>query len=515
VEAAPDIVAEPTTASSPNAPSPASSSTPGGARRKILIGSQRDAADVGLRPAQPQAVRRARTTPVEAAPETTSPVPAEPPTTTPPTAEATGQLPAPEPAAPLEAHDEPVAEMDLTADLDNELEAALKGVSLERLLDATTDAIAELEAESRVKGTVSRVHNENVFFSLKGRFEGVTSLRHFKKPPAIGAMMDVIVVSLNAEEGLYELTIPGASVDVADWSDLAEGAVVEARITGSNTGGLECLVNSIRGFIPASQIDLFRVEHFGDYVNRRLTCVVTEANPRRKRLVLSHRAIVEREREASRQQLIEALEVGQVCEGVVTRLMDFGAFVDIGGIEGLAHISKLSWSHVAHPKDVVEVGQRIRVKIEKINKAAGKISLSHRDTLDHPWHNVEQRFPANSVVKGTVSRIAQFGAFVRLDHGVEGLVHISELAHHHVNSVKNVVNEGDVIEVKVLAVDAANQKIALSLKATLQPPEPAAAKAAESAEAEPARPLSVPRRNVPLKGGRDRHDDGEHFGLRL
>jgi small subunit ribosomal protein S1 len=304
-------------------------------------------------------------------------------------------------------------------------------------------------------------------------------------------------------------------VSVADWTDLTPGAIVEARVTGSNTGGLEVQVQSIRGFIPASQIDLYRVEQFGDYVNQRLQCVVTEANESRQKLVLSRRAVLEREKEAKRKELLESLAAGDTREGVVTKLMDFGAFVDIGGMEGLVHISKLSWDRVTHPNEVLKAGEKIKVKVEKVDQASGKISLSYRDTLQDPWDNIEQKYPVNSVARGTVSRIAQFGAFVKLEPGIEGLVHISELAHHRVFAVRNVVKEGDEVDVKVLSVDRDAQKIGLSIKATLARPEPKADSAAAAPEEpeEPPRPAAVKPSDQPLKGGRDRRSGGESVGL--
>ncbi len=401
------------------------------------------------------------------------------------------------------------------ASLDDEVEAAFGGLSLDQLLAVDAEqAVSELEPDSRVKATIVRIHGDNVFLSLKGRYEGITSLRQFANPPQLGAVLDVIVKRFNDEDGLHEVSVPGSSIDVADWTDLVSGAVVEARVTGVNTGGLECTVNSIRGFIPASQIDLYRVEQFTDYINQKLQCVVTEANESRQKLVLSRRAILEREKEAKRRELLQSIEPGQTYDGVVTKLMDFGAFVDIGGIDGLVHISKMSWDRISHPSEVFSVGEKIKVKIEKVIEGSGKISLSYRDTLEDPWEDIEQKYPVNSIVRGTVTRIAQFGAFVKLEPGVEGLVHISELAHHRVFAVRNVVNEGDEVEVKILSVDREGQKMSLSIKATQAMPEPRLEPNRKDEEpTEPPRPLAVEPRKEPLKGGRDRKSGGESVGL--
>ena len=395
-------------------------------------------------------------------------------------------------------------------DVDRELEAALEGTAIEQLMETSATGTPEVQLESRQQATVVRLDDEYAFFSLGGPHEGLASLRQFESPPEIGQQMEVIVTAHHADDGLYELSVPGASVDVGDWSDLVEGAVVEVRITGTNTGGLEGKVNNaIRGFIPASHISLHRVENFNEYLEKRLLCVVVEVNPRRKKLVLSHRAILEREREAERKKKLESLKVGEVVEGTVRSIRDFGAFVDLGGLDGLIHVSQLSWERVKHPRDVLEEGQKVNVKVEKIDEQTGKIGLSLKALSEHPWARVEEQFPPRSTVKGTVSRIAEFGAFVRLAPGVEGLIHISELAHQRVPRVSAVVEEGQEIECKVISVDREKQRIGLSLKAMQAPPEP-------DKDDEPieARSAAARKPKVPLRGGIDHSGGGEQFGLK-
>ncbi len=401
----------------------------------------------------------------------------------------------------------------LSDDLEQQFAAALANTSLDEMMTGgISEAAAPIELESRHKTAVTRIHGDNVFFSLGGRNEGVASLRQFPEPPQLGAELEVIVKSYNADDGLYELVIPGASAHVEDWSDLAEGTVVEARITGANTGGLECKVGSIRGFIPSSQIAIFRVEDYAEYIDQKLLCVVTEVNPKRKNLVLSRRAILEREKEETRRQLLENLEVGQIVEGIVRKIRDFGAFVDIGGIDGLVHVSQLSWDRVNHPSEVLQEEQKVRVKIEKIDLQTGKIGLSYRDLLEHPWLNVQEKFPVESVAKGTVSRIARFGAFVKLAPGVEGLVHISELSYNRVPTVSSVVSEGQEVDVKILAIDTDAQRIALSMKAVLPEPE-MEQEPEQDAALEAKREAVAARRSKPLKGGTNRASGGEQFGL--
>lgn len=401
----------------------------------------------------------------------------------------------------------------ISEDLEREIEAALGDQSLDSLLTGgvVPTSTEKLQAESRRRAQVIRIHGDNVFFSLDGRHEGVVSIRQFRTPPQLGDTMDVVVKSINEEDGLCELMVPGASVEVADWGDLSDGAVVEAKVTAANSGGLECEVNRIRGFIPASQIGLYRVENLPDYVGQKLLCVVTEANPQRRNLVLSHRAVLEREKAASRQEFYAGLEVGQTREGTVRKIHDFGAFVDLGGADGLIHISQLSWERVKHPSEIVQEGQKVQVRIEKVDPDTGKISLSYRSLQDHPWTNAAQQFPVNSMVHGVVSRIANFGAFVKLGPGIEGLIHITELAHYRVSNISKVLREGQEVDVKVLSVDPDAQRIALSLKAALPAPE---AKEEPEAPDEPPRPLVVPKRSGPLKGGVDRSNGGDQFGLR-
>jgi len=234
---------------------------------------------------------------------------------------------------------------------------------------------------------------------------------------------------------------------------------------------------------------------------------------RRGNLVLSRRAILEREREEKRKEQLEKLEVGDELEGIVRSVKDFGAFVDLGGLDGLIHISKLSWDRVKHPSEVLEPGQQVKVRLEKVDKQSGKISLSYRDLLENPWDAAESSFAVGTIHRGNVTRIANFGCFVRLTAGIEGLVHISELAHHRVSKIDAFVSEGDEVEVKVLTFDRDSQKIGLSMKA-------AQTKSLDTKETapvevdEPPREVAVKAHAGPLKGGNDRDTGGERFGLR-
>lgn len=406
----------------------------------------------------------------------------------------------------------------LSVELQQEIDSALQGVSMDGDLDAMllgdagTTRGKEPAIGSRVRATVVKLHREDVLFSLPGNYEGISALKHFEENPEIGSQIEVSVNRLNLDDGLYEVSLPGAAESVEDWSDLETGMTVSAKVTGHNTGGLECEVSGISAFMPISQISLYRVEDIEQFVGETWPCVVNEANPARGNLVISRRALLEREKEGQREQLMQAIEVGQEREGIVRSLRDFGAFVDIGGVDGLIHISKLSWDRIKHPSEVLEEGQKVKVVIDKIED--GKIGLTYRDAVDHPWKKAASEFLPNSIVTGTVSKIMDFGAFVRLTAGVEGLIHISELAHHRVVRVANVVSEGQEVSVKILSVDPENQRMSLSIKAVQAPPaKKSDGKKKEEEIDEPPRPSAVKKFEGDLKGGTNKKTGGEQFGL--
>lgn len=401
----------------------------------------------------------------------------------------------------------------LSADLEQEFQAALADVSLDALISGSevVGAQAVLEPESRHMARVAAVGRDDVFLELGGRDQAVIPLKVFSEPPQLGAVLEVVIVRYNQEDGFYEATLPLAAAEIGDWSQIAEGMLVEARITGHNTGGLECEVNRLRGFIPVSQISLYRVENLEEFVGQKLTCLVTEANPQRRNLVLSRRAVLEREREEARRAILESLAPGQVREGVVRKILDFGAFVDLGsGVDGLLHVSQLGWGRVKHPSEVVQEGQKIRVRVDKVDPATKKISLSYKDLLENPWKDADRKYTPNMVVRGKVVKIMEFGAFVELEPGVEGLVHISELSHKRVARVSDVVKEGDEVDVTVLSVDTNSQRISLSMKSVGPPPEP------ETPAAAPEPPKAKPSKQPtqPLLGGLGRSPKGSKFGLK-
>lgn len=372
----------------------------------------------------------------------------------------------------------------------------------------------QLEEGQRINAKVLKFDDDSVYMALGGPDEGAVSRLQFGEViPEVGKTFEVVVRGYSREDGLYALVIPGQAIDVSDWEDLEEGTVVEAHISAANTGGLEATVGNIRGFIPISQIAQYRVEDTAEFVGQRMMCVVTECNPRRKNLVLSRRTMLEREREEQRQQQLEQIEPGTTLEGTVRSVKDFGAFVDLGGLDGLIHVTRLSWDHIKHPSDVLSVGQKVQVKVEKVDKQTGKIALSYRDLLENPWDSIEATLSVGAVAKGTVTRLANFGAFVRLGAGIEGLVHISELAGHRVSNVNSVIKEGEEVTVKVLSIERESQKIALSIKQAQSKGTETATKVVEE-EVEVPRELAVKRQHAgPLKGGVGNDSGNNPFGL--
>jgi small subunit ribosomal protein S1 len=386
------------------------------------------------------------------------------------------------------------------ADLEKELQEAMGGLSEKEMYGGPPAGRGQPAAEGPKKGKVFRIHGPDVFIELPGgRTQGVMPLLQFPDgPPAIGTEVEVHIEGFDSANGVLLLTRKGAAVE-ANWDSVAVGQTVEARVTAVNKGGLSVDVNGIRGFMPISQIDLYRVENAEQYVNQRLLSLVTEVDRLEKNLVVSRRALLEKEREENREKLWAELAEGQVRQGVVRSVREFGAFVDLGGADGLLHVSEMSWTRVKDPSQVVQPGQTVKVVVLKIDREARKLSLGLKQLTASPWDNAAEKYPAGTVVTGKVTRLMDFGAFVELEPAVEGLIHISELAPQRVRRVGDVVKEGQEVQVMVLSVDREQRRISLSLKAALpKEPEPAAEEEVEEEEV----PVKPPRpRTTPLRGG--------------
>jgi small subunit ribosomal protein S1 len=359
-------------------------------------------------------------------------------------------------------------------DLKRELDEALGELSPEELehMSGVKPSEPQPDERGRISGRIIDIRGTDVFVDVGGKSEGFLPLDEFEpdQPPVAGQERTFIVQGLDAESGLMRLSLREARLQ-ADLEALQVGDVVEGRVTGVNLGGLELLVGGIRAFMPRSHVDLNRVEDFAPFINRRLECQVTEVDRKGRNLVVSRRRVLERQREEARQELRYSLEEGQVRRGVVRRITDFGAFVDLGGVDGLLHVSDMSYAHVRHPSELVKVGDEIDVQVLKIDLVKNRISLGMKQLEPDPWELVPTNYRVGATVEGRVVRLMDFGAFVEVESGVEGLIPVSELSwSHRVRHPREIVNEGDMVRASILAVDAEQRRISLSLKALVEDP---------------------------------------------
>lgn len=338
--------------------------------------------------------------------------------------------------------------------------------------------IPKLRRGSIVSGTVVQVRDNEVLVDVGAKSEGIIPLnelsyRGFNDPSEVveaGQEIQVMVLKPENEEGHPVLSKKRADRRLA-WDRLeaafASGEEICGEVIGIVKGGLLVDVGA-RGFVPASLVERGYVEDLNSYIGKKLRLRVIELDRAKNKLVLSQKAILEEEFEKQRQATWESLEPGQLRKGIVRRLTNFGAFVDLGGVDGLLHVSEISWGRVEHPQDVLTEGQEIEVKVLGINKEEGKVSLGRKQLLPNPWDTAEERYPVGTIVEGKVLRFAPFGVFVEVEPGIEGLVHISQLAEHHVEKPEDVVSIGQTIPVKVLKVDQEAQRMSLSLRQALR-----------------------------------------------
>lgn len=294
--------------------------------------------------------------------------------------------------------------------------------------------------------------------------EDVLSAKAIVKP---GDEIRVMVVRSKDLDEPFMLSKRRADQESA-WMDIEEKMQGQATVTGKVTkavkGGLELDIFGARAFLPASQISLAYVEDLSTFVGQELTCKITEFDPDRKKLILSRRPLLEEERRKAEERIYEIVKEGEKVKGKVTRLAPFGAFVDLGGVDGLIHLSELSWERVNKAEDAVKVGDEVEVLVQKIDKAAKRISLSMKQLRPHPWDRVQSQFSVGDVVEGQVVRLAPFGAFVALAEGVDGLVHISQLSHERIKEPKDAVSVGQTVQAKIVSIDPTARRIGLSIK---------------------------------------------------
>jgi small subunit ribosomal protein S1 len=337
--------------------------------------------------------------------------------------------------------------------------------------DAT---FAPFEEGEVVSGRVVRIDNDEVLVDIGYKSEGVIpsnelSIRKNVDPHdevELGEEVDALVLTKEDQDGRLIMSKKRARFEkawrrieaAAESGDPVEGTVIEVV-----KGGL-IIDLGVRGFLPASLVDIRRVQDLDEFLGQELRAKVIELNRSRNNVVLSRRAVLEDERKEMRQAILDRLNPGDVVDGQISNIVDFGAFVDLDGMDGLIHISELSWSHVNHPSEVLEIGQDVKVKVLDIDRERQRISLGLKQTQSDPWQQVLETYHEGDEVEGKVTKVVTFGAFVEIMPGVEGLVHISELAQHHVENPREVVSQGDSVKAKIIEVDAERRRLSLSLK---------------------------------------------------
>ena len=325
-----------------------------------------------------------------------------------------------------------------------------------------------------VHGTVVRVDKDEVLVDIGYKSEGVIpvselSIRRSVNPAdevSLGDEIAALVMTKEDADGRLILSKKRARFEIA-WKAIEQaheqGEPVTGRVIEVVKGGL-ILDLGVRGFLPASLVDIRRVQDLDEFLGQELRSKVIELNRSRNNVVLSRRAVLEDERKEMRQAILDRLNPGDVVEGTISNIVDFGAFVDLEGMDGLIHISELSWSHVNHPSEVLEIGQKVNVKVLDIDRDRQRISLGLKQTQSDPWQQVLESYQEGDIVSGKVTKVVTFGAFVEILPGVEGLVHISELAQHHVENPREVVAQGQPVNVKIIEVDGERRRLSLSLK---------------------------------------------------
>ena len=376
----------------------------------------------------------------------------------------------------------------------------------------------EINEGEVVHGTVVRVDKDEVLVDIGYKSEGVIpvaelTIRRSVNPAdevALGEEIDALVLTKEDAEGRLILSKKRARFELA-WKKIEaaaeSGEAVVGKVIEVVKGGL-ILDLGVRGFLPASLVDIRRVQDLDEFMARELRCKVIELNRSRNNVVLSRRAVLEDERKEMRQAILDRLSPGDVIEGQISNIVDFGAFVDLDGMDGLIHISELSWSHVNHPSEVLDIGQTVEVKVLDIDRDRQRISLGLKQTQSDPWQQVLDSYREDDVVEGRVAKVVTFGAFVEILPGVEGLVHISELAAHHVENPREVVAQGQAVNVRILEIDGDRRRLSLSLKRVEEGDQPVPrADGAESVHETPNLVLS--EEAFPAGGGGSAVADGE------
>ncbi|MCP1286970.1 30S ribosomal protein S1 [Mammaliicoccus sciuri] len=341
--------------------------------------------------------------------------------------------------------------------------------------------INEVQEGDKVKGTVQQVEDKHVVVHIVGgKFDGIIpisqlSTQHIETANEvvnIGDEIEAFVTKIeqNDESGHYILSKRKLDENLSYeklQKILEDDDTIEAKVTEVVKGGL-VVDAGIRGFIPASLISVNYIDDFSDYLGKVLTLKVEELDQTNNRVILSHKKVEQEALNSKKEDLLNNISQGDVLEGTVARIANFGAFIDLGGVDGLVHVSELSHDHVKSPDEVVKVGDTVKVKVRAVDREAERISLSIKDTLPSPFEQIDSQFTVGDIVPGKVVRLAQFGAFVEIAPGLQGLVHISQISHEHIGNPDEVLEKGQDVQVKILAVDKDEERISLSIKDTIE-----------------------------------------------
>ena len=377
-----------------------------------------------------------------------------------------------------------IRSLESDADFDAEIATLEQLGTIEQSLDDNlTQEEKNITVNEIVSGKVIRVDEDNVLIDVGFKSEGTVPRSEWSEEegvPEVGASVNVYIEEVEDELGLADDPHGMVSIskrkadDIQKWIDvmqtIEEGKVVTGLVTRKIKGGLLIDIG-VQVFLPASQVDIRRPSDIGDYIGKEVECEVLKIDEARRNIVVSRRSLIEKQREEQKKSLLETLEVGQLAKGVVKNIAEFGAFVDLGGIDGLLHITDMSWERISHPSEMVSIDQELEVMILNIDYDKQKIALGLKQKQANPWEDVEEKYPVNSRVKGEVVNVMSYGAFVKLEPGIEGLVHISEMSWtKRINHPNELVDIGDEIEVVILGVDKQGQQLSLGMKQTQDNP---------------------------------------------
>ena len=354
--------------------------------------------------------------------------------------------------------------------LDAQVEAAFGGATMEELMaqSSAPDAALQDRLRGTQAGTVVNIDlsKGEMMVDLGGKHQAIVPTAQFDPVPAAGELIEIDIERYDNNEGIYRANKKGAARRITGWDELQPGQVIEATCTGMNKGGLECRVGptAIRAFMPAGQVDVSFHKDISIFIGQKFAAKITKVDRAARNLVLSRRAVVEAERRDAKERLSKELAEGQILKGTVKSVKDFGAFVDLGGVDGLLHVSQLTHRRMARAQDFVQEGQEVEVRIDSFDRESGKISLSLSHTPPNPWESAEAKYAPGTEVTGRVTRVENFGAFVEVEEGIEALLPTSEMSWSRIRHPSEMLQVGEATRAQVINVDPKARKLTLSLK---------------------------------------------------